>query len=85
MDGELLQLLLIPFRVAARLGARLRRHLGDAEAQGAVAKGWRFPGGEGQIQGRRKQPPGADELHQLAIGHGHLGLQAAGAGAQPRE
>ncbi len=85
MDGELLQLLRIPFGIPPRLGARFGGHLGDAKAHRTVAKGGRLAGGEGQIQRGREEAPGADKLGQLAIRHDHCRFQSAGAGAQARE
>ncbi len=85
MDGELLQLLFIPFGIATRLGARFGRHLGDAKAHRAVAKRSRLAGGERQIQRGREEAPGADKLGQLAIRHDHGRLKPTGAGAQARE
>lgn len=85
VDGELLQLLFIPLGIATRLGTRLGRHLGDAKAHRAVAKGGGLAGGEGQIQRGREEAPGADKLGQLAIRHDHGRLQPTGAGAQARE
>ena len=74
-----------PLRHSPRLGARLYRHLGDAKAHRAVAKGGRLAGREGQVQGGREEAPGADQLGQLPIRHDHGRLQPTGAGAQARE